>query len=80
MHEILNIQTCPICHQNHSYKLIVETEKNDANVGLPLKRRRMKFQGAFPCPVEGKQFRGSATIMATPGEAISSVKILEAQP
>jgi hypothetical protein len=76
MHEAVNAQTCPLCGAVHTYKLAVETTPDPATSLLPLKKRRRKFAGAFPCPAVGKSYKGSATLLLTPGERISGVKVL----
>jgi len=75
MHEVINAQTCPLCKKVHTYRLEVETRRDDDTLGLPLQKRRRRFAGAFPCPETGKIFRGSATLLLTPGERIAEVKV-----
>jgi len=74
-HEVVNAQTCPLCRAVHTYRLEVETQSDEATRALPLKSRRRRFAGAFPCPTTGQSFRGSATLLLTPGQRISSVKV-----
>ena len=74
-HEAVNAQTCPLCGGLHTYRLVVETRPDPDTVGLPLKKRRRRFAGAFPCPATGKSYKGSATLLLTPGERISGVTV-----
>jgi len=76
MHEVVNTQTCPLCRQLHTYKLDVQTTPDPDTGRLSLRQRRRKFAGAFPCPTLGKTFRGSATLLLSPGERISEVKVV----
>jgi len=76
MHEVVNTQNCPLCGALHTYNLKVETTPDPDTRKLSLRQRRRKFAGAFFCPVLGKQFRGSATLLLSPGERISGVTVV----
>jgi len=74
-HEAVNAQTCPLCRAVHTYKLVVETKPDPDTALLSLKKRRRRFVGAFPCPTTGQSFKGSTTLLLTPGQRISGVKV-----
>ena len=74
-HEAVNVQTCPLCRAVHTYRLSVETKPDPDTAALPLKKRRRRFAGTFPCPVTGQSYKGSVTLLLTPGERISGVTV-----
>jgi len=76
MHEAINVQTCLACGAVHTYKLGFETRPDPDTRALPLKRRRRRFAGTFPCPATGKSFKGSATLLLPLGERITAVNVV----